>query len=146
MNSIDADEAQRMQGEVAAMGVLAGHKLLPGTADTVEYGETPKKPKLQPQLPHAVRPTQNLLGEAAPVARKNSLLLAKGTFTMGAASREDGPEEAAMTGEESSFVELGEGPGSFSGDDAAGIETALANDASVSGGPASLHADEHQVL
>ena len=74
-------------GEVAAVGILAGQKLIPGTVDTVRFVDhrvaAQQIPDKGPSLGEDSEP---------PPVRKDSLLLAKGSFKLEAASREDGME------------------------------------------------------
>merc|ERR1711998_96084 len=107
---VDSDEEQEINGEAAALGVLAGGKLVPGTVDQLEpqakRGEMGEGMEVDDD--DAQKKKDKNVGESAQQKstqlRVNSLLLAKGSFILEAASREDGMDD----GTEVPAVQLGE--------------------------------------
>jgi len=109
LNFDDDDDEDKLNGEVAAVGILAGQKLIPGTVDTVRFVDhrvaAQQIPDKGPSLGEDSEP---------PPVRKDSLLLAKGSFKLEAASREDGPDGEERTfARAQSLLQLGETQGNI---------------------------------
>lgn len=104
---LDSGEQDLVDGETSAVGAIAGQPVIPGTVGTVRFVDQARKPV---SLRTTEKEHTDVGQSSSDNARVNSLLLAKGTFTIEAASREDGSDEASLLDDASSFVQIGQGP------------------------------------
>jgi len=113
LNMDDDETADHVEGEVAAMAVQQGAKIIKGTDHEVDYHPliANKRHRERQMKRKKVAAAQEKLGEQAPTVRMNSLLLAHGSFEMEAASRDDGADEEMM--DTDSLIQVAQGPDSL---------------------------------